>query len=83
MSDELKFDAELAWDISEWPGAEEDGLSRAEQKSLAAYLTQKGYHKGPRGLTASLEYIESVGATLAEEFIPLYDAMTKRKYGNK
>lgn len=78
------FDKELAWDLSQWGGLEHDesdsGLSTQQVRSLAAYLSQLGYRKVE---VASASYIESIGATLAKEFIPAYEAIRKAKFGER
>ena len=79
---ELKFDAELAWDIQEWasPIDFSDGFSRGHIKNLAAFLTERGYSKGKTGgLTGLLSTLEETGAKLVDEFGPLIDSLRKPK----
>lgn len=81
--EEQKFDPELAWDLQDWRGVigeDDPPLSRAEVKSLAAYLTEKGYTKGKTsGLTGLLSTLEETGAKLVDEFGPLIDSLRKPK----
>lgn len=81
-----EFNAELAWDIQDWRSPHQDGveprapLSRAEVQSLAAFLTEKGYHKGKTaGLSGLLSTLEETGAKLVDEFGPLIDSLRKPK----
>lgn len=75
---ESEFNAELAWDIQEW-GAP-DKLSLGEVRSLAAFLTEKGYHKGKAtGLSGLFSTLEETGTRLVDEFGPLIDSLRKPK----
>lgn len=76
---EQKFDAELAWSIHSWNGSQQGTLTTEQIESLAGFLTDKGYHKGEKGLRASLAYLEEVGATLADEIIPVFESLMNRR----
>lgn len=82
---EPKFDAGLAWDLQEWSGPndapDEMGLDREEVKSLAAFLTEKGYAKGGKtsGFGGLLSQLEDVGTRVVDEFGPLIDSLRKPK----
>lgn len=52
-----EFDPELAWDLGEWEGIGDGGLSREEIKSLAAFLGARGYGKPQPAAPLSLEDI--------------------------
>lgn len=75
---ESKLDGGLAWDLSEIFDVENIDIPRAKIEGVARKLTEKGYHRGPKGISASFDYIESVGAKLADEFIPVFEALRKR-----
>lgn len=77
---EPKIDFELAYDLANILDEENIDLPRSKVEAIRDKLSAKGYCKGPRGLAASVSYLESIGATLADEFMPVYEAVKKAKF---
>lgn len=78
---EPKFNAELAWDITEWRESLPTDANMSEResaKALATFLTEKGYTKGKSsGLLGALSGLEDLGTKLADELGPIVDSFRK------